>query len=124
MKVNVVYRAEVIDADVADSMSTAAARMRENDVSSLAVLQDGELIGILSERDVVQAVADGVSLSHALVRQYMTDHPATANLEEDSSTVAKRMIDLGVRHLPVVDSHGLVGVVSARDLLNLEAWNS
>lgn len=68
-------------------------RMRENDVSSLAVMQDWELIRILSEGDIVQPVA-------------------------------KRMIDLGVRHLPVVDSRGLVGVVSARDLLNLEAWNS
>jgi len=124
MKVNLVYHAGVIDADVDETMRTAAARMRENDVSSLAVMQDGELIGILSERDVVQAVADGISPSRARVRLYMTDHPATANLEEDSSIVARRMIDLGVRHLPVVDSRGLVGVVSARDLLNLEAWNS
>ena len=124
MKVNVVYRPEVIDAEPEESMAIAALRMRENDVSSLAVMQDGELVGILSERDVVRAVADGAAPARATVRQYMTEHPATANLEEDSGTVAKRMVDLGVRHLPVVDSRGLVGVVSARDLLNLEAWNS
>jgi CBS domain-containing protein len=98
--------------------------LKVNDLRSLAVMQNRELIGILSERDVVQAVAAGISPSRARVRQYMTDHPATANLEEDSSTLDKRMIDLGVRHLPVVDSRRLVGVVSARDLLNLEAWNS
>jgi CBS domain-containing protein len=124
MKVNVVYHPDVVDADAHESMATAAARMRENDVSSLAVMQDGDLIGIVSERDVVQTVADGVSPGRAEVGQYMTEHPATANIDEDSAVVARRMIDLGIRHLPVVDHGGVVGVVSARDLLNLEAWKS
>jgi predicted transcriptional regulator len=97
--------------------------MRENDEGSQAVMQDGALIGILSQRNVVEAAADGISPSRARVRQSMPDNPATANLEEDSRNVAKRMIDLGIRHLLAVDSRGLA-VVRARDLLNLEAWNS
>lgn len=124
MRLNVLYSAQVLDADVEETLAEVAARMRENDVSSLAVLQEGRLVGILSERDVVQAVADGANPRRALVAEYMTEHPATATLDEDSSVVAQRMLDLGVRHLPVVDAGAVVGVISARDLLSVEAVKS
>ena len=121
MKLSLVYSRGVVDADVEETLADAAARMRDNDVSSLAVMEDTELVGILSERDVVQAVADGVSPARVRVRQYMTEHPATADPDEDSGRVARRMVDLGVRHLPVIEHGNVVGVVSARDLLRADA---
>jgi CBS domain-containing protein len=121
VKINVVYSPGVLDADADESLAAAATRMRDNDVSSLAIMQGSQLIGILSERDIVQAVVDGVSPTRTRIGRYMTESPATVHLEDDSADVARRMIELGVRHLPVVEGGRVVGVVSARDLLTLEA---
>ena len=52
----------------------------------------------------------------------MTQHPLVATPNEDAQAVATRMLEHGIRHLPVVDGHRLLGVISARDLLMLEAW--
>ena len=121
MKINLVYSPGVLDADSDESLAAAATRMRDNDVSSLAIMQGNQLIGVITERDIVQSVVDGVSASRTRIGRYMTENPATVNLDDDSRDVARRMIDLGVRHLPVVDGGRVVGVVSARDLLALEA---
>ena len=121
MKINLVYSPGVLDADADESLSAAATRMRDNEVSSLAIMQGNQLIGVITERDIVQSVVDGVSASRTRIGRYMTENPATVNLDDDSGDVARRMIELGVRHLPVVDGGRMVGVVSARDLLALEA---
>ena len=121
MKINLVYSPGVLDADPDESLAAAATRMRDNDVSSLAIMQGNQLIGVITERDVVQSVVDGVSASRTRIDRYMTENPATASLEDDSGDVARRMIELGVRHMLVVDGGRVVGVVSARDLLALEA---
>ena len=58
-----------------------------------------------------------------LVSAHATFRPETADVGEDSRAVARRMLDLGVRHLPVTAGDGqLVGMVSMRDLLAVEAW--
>lgn len=56
------------------------------------------------------------------VAAHMTPAPATAGPGEDSISVANRMLNLGVRHLPVVDGGPVTGMVSASDLLTLVAW--
>ncbi len=52
----------------------------------------------------------------------MTAAPATAQPADDTAAVARRMLDLGVRHMPVVDGDRVVGIVSASDLLTAVAW--
>jgi CBS domain-containing protein len=69
----------------------------------------------------VPIVADGLDGGSISVAERMTPDPAVASPEEDSTVVAGRMAELGVRHLPVVDHGRLVGMVSARDLLIVEA---
>ena len=116
-----IYRPLVLDADPSETLSDVATRMRENDVSSLAIIDDGQLVGIITERDVVTAVAERAT-SDARIAAYMTPHPVTADPDESATAVVERMLDLGVRHLPVVRSGVVVGMVSARDLLALEIW--
>ena len=79
------------------------------------------LVGILSERDVVAALAQGASVETA-VAAHMTLAPATAGPGEDFISVANRMLSLGVRHLPAVDGGRVTGMASASDLLTLVAW--
>ncbi|HSO93592.1 MAG TPA: CBS domain-containing protein [Candidatus Dormibacteraeota bacterium] len=122
MKITDLYRPEVVTADLADSVAKAAKRMRLHEVSALPVVQHDRVVGIVTERDITRAVADAMDTSTATVADVMTQHPLVATAEEEAATVALRMLEHGIRHLPVVDGHRLLGIISARDLLMLEIW--
>ncbi len=117
MKLEAIYRPDVISVDMRDSVSDAASRMQFDEVSSVVVFDGDGFVGILTERDVVRAVADGVNLDETAVAGYMTERPFVATPEMDSAEAVARMVDLGVRHLPVVSEGRVVGMISARDLL-------
>jgi CBS domain-containing protein len=99
-----------------ETMLGAATRMRRYDVSALPVYRRHRLVGIVTERDVVTAIADGADPATTRVADYMTDRPVTVRPDEDVEVAVRRMAELGVRHLPVVDGNRLVGVLSMRDL--------
>jgi CBS domain-containing protein len=99
-----------------ETLLGAATRMRRYEVSALPVYRRHRLVGIVTERDVVTAVADGADLAATTVADYMTDRPVTVGHDEDLEVAARRMTELGVRHLPVVDRGRLIGVLSMRDL--------
>lgn len=121
MQIKTIYKAEVIDAEPQESLADAAMRMRENEVSSIAVVEADQLLGIITERDLIQALCDGADSRSTLIEAYMTVEPFTVSPEEDSGEVAMQMLEHGVRHVPVVVDGRVVGMVSARDLLMLEA---
>jgi CBS domain-containing protein len=99
------------------SLAEVARRMRVEDSGSAAVMRDGKLLGIITERDLVQAIADGIDPRQTTASLFMSSGPATASLSDDVAVVAMRMIALGIRHLPVVDSSGKpIGMLSARVL--------
>src|SRR2546426_12022315 len=92
--------------------------MRGNYAYSVAVMEVGELVGCITDRDLVRAIADGVNPTHTNASVIMTADPATVTADEDVSIVALKMMRLGVRHLPVVDGNGKpLGLVSARNLV-------
>ena len=99
-----------------DTLGEAAAKMTERGVGAVVVSDYGRMIGILSERDIMRAVADRVHSSEARVREWMTADPITATTDMSIETAAKTMFDHGFRHLPVVDGERAVGIVSLRDL--------
>jgi CBS domain-containing protein len=99
------------------SLADVARRMRVEDCGSAAVMLDGKLLGIITERDLVQAIADGVNPRKTTAGLFMSADPATASPADEVAVVAMRMIALGIRHLPVVDSTGRpIGMLSARGL--------
>jgi CBS domain-containing protein len=100
-----------------ETLLGAAARLRRYEVSALPVYRRHRLVGIVTERDVVTAIANGADPATTRVADYMTQHPVTVGPDEDVQVAARRMAELGVRHLPVVDRGQLVGVLSMRDLL-------
>ena len=77
--------------------------MSERNVGAVVVKDFGRLIGILSERDMLRAMAARVHTSEARVRQWMTPDPITAPPDMSLDDAARVMLDNGFRHLPVVD---------------------
>jgi CBS domain-containing protein len=95
-------------------------RMRDHGVGSLAVIDDDALVGILTERDVLRAVAEDRPPNVTPVSALMTQLPVVTSPGTDTTTAARLMVEHDIRHLPVVADQKVVGMISARDLLVLE----
>jgi CBS domain-containing protein len=100
-----------------DTLGEAAERMAEDGVGSSVVLDSGRLIGILTERDLLRAVAGRVHTSEARVREWMTTDPVTATEDTSADEAIRTMLESGFRHLPVVEGGNLLGIVGIRDVL-------
>jgi CBS domain-containing protein len=99
-------------------LSEAAAKMNERGVGAALVLSGDTVSGILTERDVLRAVATGpVEGTH--VAAWMTRDPETVDVSESLGQAAAVMIHGGFRHLPVLDGNVPVGIVSIRDLMRV-----
>jgi CBS domain-containing protein len=100
------------------TVAEVAKLMRTHDADAVAVMSEDRLLGIITERDLVRAIADGLNPQQARADIIMSSDPATVTADEDVSVVAVKMMRLGIRHLPVVDEHGSpIGLLSARDLV-------
>ena len=92
-------------------------------VGAVIILDGGLLAGILTERDLLKAVATGRA-EDARVREWMTPHPETVEAWESTGQAASLMIHGGFRHLPVVDEGEVAGIVSIRDLMRVALEDS
>jgi CBS domain-containing protein len=110
-----VMRTEVIEVAPEDTLGEVAERMSEVNVGAVVVKDYGRLIGILTERDMLKAMAARVHTSDARVRQWMTEDPLTASADMNVEEAARVMLEHNFRHLPIVDEAGaVVGLVSLR----------
>lgn len=104
-----------------DSVREVARRMSDWKIGAVAVLDDDRLAGIFSERDLMsRVVAPGLSPDDTLVGSVMTRDLVAGDPEEDLDAALKKMHSVHARHLPVVDGGRLVGMISLRDLLEID----
>lgn len=101
-----------------DTLQKAAQMMSDYDFGILPIVENNQLVGMLSDRDItIRAVAKGFSPNEHNVREIMTHDVQRINQDESVEDAAQMMSDLQVRRLPVVDSdEQLVGIVSLGDL--------
>jgi CBS domain-containing protein len=99
-------------------LGEAAKRMASRGVGAVVVLDGDRLTGILTERDILKAVAGGCR-EDAHVGDWMTKHPETIESGDTTDHAAALMIHGGFRHLPVVDEGRIVGILSIRDLMRV-----
>jgi CBS domain-containing protein len=99
-------------------LGDAAKRMAERGVGAVVVLEGERLAGILTERDILKAVASGFE-PDSRVSDWMTRHPETIESDDTTDHAAALMIHGGFRHLPVVDEGELKGILSIRDLMRV-----
>lgn len=121
MRVRSFYHPTAVSVRPWDTLREAAKRMQEGRFSCLPVLVQDDVIGIITERDLVEAVAASDRPAEGHVVDYMTEGAVTVTLDDDNAVAATRMLAIGCRHLPVMEDGKLVGIVSARDLLLLAA---
>lgn len=92
--------------------------MTEKNVGALMVLQDGRLVGIISERDFVHRIAETRDAHlNSPIRDYMTEKVITVSPEQTIETCMLLMTDKRIRHLPVVQDDKLVGLISIGDVV-------
>lgn len=110
-----------ITAEETMPIEEVAKKMFENDVSSVMVVDStGRLVGIVTEKDVVGAVAIGKIGSSLPVARFMKENPITVTPDTPLDEVLEKMRRFNIRHLPVVDKDGKpIGMVSQRDLLDV-----
>lgn len=104
------------------SVLEAARFMMEHNVGALPVLRNGELVGIISERDIMnRVVAVGRTPGTTAVSEVMTANPRAVRADESVEECLFIMREFGFRHLPIVDGRELKGLVSLRDILMRQA---
>jgi CBS domain-containing protein len=99
-------------------LANAAATMAERDIGSLVVMEFGDLVGMLTFREVIKALhAHGGSLGAAgTVRKHMDDSPITVTPDTEVNEVRRIMLEKHARYLPVMNARTLLGVISFYDV--------
>ncbi|HKC77754.1 MAG TPA: CBS domain-containing protein [Gaiellaceae bacterium] len=108
----------LLTVDATANLTEAAAQMDARGVGAALVMNGDRLSGILTERDVLRAVATG-GVEGTKVGAWMTHDPDTVGPDERPGHAAAIMIHGGFRHLPVLDGDQPVGIISIRDLMRL-----
>ena len=98
------------------TLDDAVRAMRERDGGSVLVVDDERLVGIITARDVLRAVAGDVSPSDVSVGQWMTASPVTVSASTTLDVAETLMTEYGIHHLPVVEDERPVGMVGLRDV--------
>lgn len=107
-----------------DSIAAAARKMRDRHVSSILIVEDEKLVGLVTTRDLANRVlAEGLS-GETPIQAVMTADPVALKPNALGADVLYEMLESGIGHLPVVDGDRLVGILSRTDLIRFQALSS
>jgi CBS domain-containing protein len=100
-----------------EPLMLAIETMAEKDIGSLVVMEHGDLVGMLTFREVILCIVkNGGAVGTTLVRTAMDDHPLTCTCETELDEVRRMMLDRHARYMPVMDKRMLMGVISFYDV--------
>ncbi len=110
---------EIISVSPDNSLLEVAKTLRENKIGAVLVCEDaGRMCGVLSERDIIIAIAKhGSNILGGKVSDFMTEGVYTCSLDDDMKKVMEQMTRRRVRHLPVVDEGNVIGMISIGDVV-------
>lgn len=104
-----------------DTLRSAAERMRREQTGSLVVMDGAVMVGIITERDILKAVAQGINVEKITIGEVMTREVVTTHPEEALRDAARNMAAHWIRHLPVAADGEIVGMLSMRDVTGVFA---
>lgn len=118
---DIISHQKVLSAPASMTVREAAIRMAESKVGAMLILEKGLLIGIFTERDLLnRVIAKRLDPDSTTLSQVMTADPRTISADKPLAHALVMMDDGGYRHVPVMDNGTPVGMVSARDALGSE----
>ena len=121
MNVNEIMSQPVLATTPRASVRDIAAQLVINGISGMPVAEtDGAVIGIITEADILQAMADGKALQSLVAQEIMTEHPITVDVTVSSDEALKALQDHSVLRIPVTEDGHLVGIISRIDLIKAE----
>lgn len=98
-------------------LKDAVETMAQHDIGSLVVMESGELVGMLTFREIIKTMSNnGGVIGNTTIRRVMDDHPLTCTLETEVNEVRRMMLERHARYMPVMDSNTLMGVISFYDV--------
>ena len=109
---------DLLSVEPGETITSVAQRMVERNLGAVLVIDEDRLAGIMTERDLMRAVARGLHVE-GIVADYMTKNPETIEPDDTIEHAGVLMIHGGFRHLPVVDGDDIVGILSIRDLVRV-----
>jgi CBS domain-containing protein len=98
------------------TVAEAVAVMQRDPTGAVIVVDDGEIVGIFTERDLLKKCAGQPETLSAPVREYMTHDPVVLQLTDSMAVALNKMGVGGFRHIPIVDAGNIAGIVTARDV--------
>lgn len=111
----------LIHTERGENVRSVAKQMSEKNVGAVAVLDGGKLVGVFSERDLMKrVVAAGLNPESTKVEAVMTKDIIVGDPTDDLDDALQKMHSVGSRHLPVVENGKLIGMISLRDLLEVD----
>jgi len=100
-----------------EGLAEAVKTMADRDIGSLVVMDHGELVGMLTFREVILAIVrNGGTVGSTVVRTVMDDHPLTCTPDTEIDEVRRMMLDRHARYMPVMTQRTLMGVISFYDV--------
>ena len=118
MQVTDLHPREAVSISEGESLRGAAKLLIDDDIGALLVTGSVDS-GILSERDLARAIADGVDLDETEVGDYMTTAPVTVDLHGSMAELIHEMNEFAIRHVVIRDGKRPLGMVSIRDVVSL-----
>ena len=116
MKVSEIMSTSLTTVGPESTLGEAATLMGGHQVGSVLVCEGEQLVGILTERDIVRALSTAFDAPSRPVVEWMSKDPTTTTPEEEVKNALRTMVDGGFRHLPILEGGQLVGMVSIRDV--------
>lgn len=112
---------EIYTVDSGTTVKNAVYYMAEKGVGLVPVLREGKLVGVFSERDLVKRViAQNKDINTTLVDDVMSTNLVIAKIDETTEQAMAKMKEAKTRHILVIDNDKLIGVLSVRDLLEID----
>ena len=109
----------VVEAHTDDTLTRIAELMIEDSIGLVVIRDQNPIAGVVSERDIVAAVADGVDFDSERAADVMSIETVTIDAAAPISEARQMFMDGGIRHLPVTNGEKVIGVISMRDLLGV-----
>ena len=114
---------EVIAVDSGVTVDAAVKKMVERNIGAILVMEDGNFVGMFTERDVLKCWVNKGSYDKILIKDVMSKDLLIIETKDDIDYAMSIMTSKNIRHLPVVENHKIIGLISIRDVVKYHVGN-